>query len=234
MAKPNRPWTVTPHTPLQKLDDNLWAVESLVPGMKVKRRMTIVRLTDGSLVFYHAVPLDEPTLAQVLSFGKPKALVVGYANHGVDAHAFAQKLGIGIYGPAKNLPALKKRWPDLGGTLEDLPKDPSCVFEQLDGTKTGEPVQIVRSGDRVSLVWCDAFSATSDAETPFLFRLMGFGGGPRVIKPFTLFFVNDKPAFKAHLDRLAKTKGLVRLVPCHGAVVDQDAAGVLTKSAAGV
>lgn len=234
MAKRNRPWTVTPHSPIEKLEDNLWVVESQVPGMHVKRRMTMVRLGDGSVIFYHPIPLDEAALAQVLAWGKPKALVVGYAGHGVDAHAFGEKLGVGIYGPGRNLDGLKKRWPNLAGTLDDLPKDPSCVFEQLDGTKTGEPVQIVRSGDRVSLAWCDAFSATSDAETPFLFRLMGFGGGPRVIKPFTLFFVNDKAAFKAHMTRLAATPGLTRLVPCHGALVAQDAPGVLAKAAAGI
>lgn len=234
MAKPNRPWTVTPHSPLEKLEDNLWTVESQVPGMHVKRRMSIVRLADGGLVFYHPIPLDEPSLKEVLAWGKPKALVVGYAGHGVDAHAFGEKLGIGIYGPGRNLDGLKKRWPNLAGTLDDLPKDPSCVFEQLDGTKTGEPVQIVKSGGRVSLVWCDAFSATSDAETPFFFRMLGFGGGPRVIKPFTLFFVKDKPAFKGHLERLAKTPGLARLIPCHGAIVADDAAGVLTRSAAAV
>lgn len=32
MAKSPRPWTVTPHSPIQKLEENLWVVTSNVPG----------------------------------------------------------------------------------------------------------------------------------------------------------------------------------------------------------
>jgi hypothetical protein len=145
MAKAERPWIVTPHTPLQKLDDNLWEVASQVPGISAKRRMSIVRLSDGGLVFYHAIPLDEPTLAEVLAWGTPRALVIGYHSHGVDAAAFADKLKIGIYGPELNEAKMRARWPQYAGALGALPKDPASSFEMLDGTKLGDPVQIVRS-----------------------------------------------------------------------------------------
>src|SRR5579859_7061935 len=32
MAKPSRPWIVTKHGPIVKLEDNLWVVEGEVPG----------------------------------------------------------------------------------------------------------------------------------------------------------------------------------------------------------
>ncbi len=43
MAKPPRPWIVTHHDPIEKLDDNLWTVSGKVPGVPIQRRMSIVK-----------------------------------------------------------------------------------------------------------------------------------------------------------------------------------------------
>ena len=74
MARPPRQWTVTKHEPLEKLDDNLWAVRGLVPGATFTRRMCVVRRSDGSLLFFHAIPLEEKTLAEVQALGRPATL----------------------------------------------------------------------------------------------------------------------------------------------------------------
>ena len=50
MTKP-RPWIVTPHGAIEKLEDNLWAVQGDVPGVPFKRRMFIIKRSDGSLMF---------------------------------------------------------------------------------------------------------------------------------------------------------------------------------------
>src|SRR4051794_8515182 len=99
MAKPPRPWIVKPHKPIEKLEDNLWVVEGNVPGAPMPRRMAIIKRTDGTLLFYQAVPLEEAALAEVLAWGKPAYLIVPHNQHGMDAPAFAEKLGVGIYGP---------------------------------------------------------------------------------------------------------------------------------------
>ena len=68
MAKARRPWIVTKHGPLEQLDDNLWSVESAVPGMPMPRRMCIAKMADGKLVFFHAVPLeDAATISATIS-----------------------------------------------------------------------------------------------------------------------------------------------------------------------
>lgn len=229
MAKQERPWTVTPHSPLKKLESNLWVVDSQVPGTTANRRMSIVRLADGGLVFYHAIPLEPGALAEVLAWGTPRALVIGHHQHGVDAAAFSEKLNIGIYGPVQVEKQMRARWPRYAGTLEALPKDASCVVEALDGTRWGDPVQVVRSGDTVSLVWCDAFIANDDATTPFFPRLMGLGGGARIAPMFRFFLMKDGAKLKAHFEKLAAMPGLKHLVPCHGAVISDDAAGVLRR-----
>jgi hypothetical protein len=231
MAKPARPWIVTPHSPLQKLDDNLWTVTSPVPGVKANRRMSIVRLADGGLVFYHAIPLAEDSLAEVLAWGTPRALVIGHQAHGIDAAPFAERLKMGIYGPAPIEAKMRQRWPQLAGVVANVPKDDRCTFVELEGTKSGEPVQIVKSAGGVSLVWCDAFCATPDEGSTFMTKLLGFAGGPRIIPLFRTFFMNDKVKLKAHFERLASIPNLKRLVPCHGEIISEDAPAVLRRAA---
>ena len=106
-------------------------------------------------------------------------------------------------------------------------------FEAFDGTKSGDPVEIVRSRERVSLVFSDVIQAHGDAQSLF-FRLLGFKGDARVVPLFRLLFTRDRAALKAHLLRLAEIPGLARLIPCHGAVVEADAAGALRRAAGGV
>jgi|SRR5579859_3725681 len=230
MPKPPRPWTVTPHDPIEKIDDNLWAVESPVPGVPIRRRMCIIKRSDGQLLFHNAVPLDDQTLAEVTAWGKPAFLVIPHDQHGIDAHGFQQKLGVKIYGPKKSEAKLRARW-EVAGTIEELPPDPAVMFESLDGTKTGEPVGIVRSGDRVSLLFADAYQDNTGYKLPLPLRMLGFGGGPKIVPIFKWLFTQDKAALKAHFDRLAALPGLERIVPCHGAIKRSDAAATLKQVA---
>ena len=230
MAKPERPWIVPPHGPIVKHEANLWSVEGRLPGAPIPRRMAMVRRGDGSLVFYHAVPLEEGALAEVLAWGRPAQLVVAHASHGLDATPFARKLGLKIHGPRRDQARMRARI-DMAGFLEDLPAAPDVRFESMAGTRSGEPVEVVRSGGRVSLVFSDAIQVHGDGLSLF-FRLLGFRGDARVVPLFRLLFTSDRAALKAHLVRLAETPGLARLVPCHGAVVEQDAAGALRRAAA--
>jgi hypothetical protein len=232
MAKTPRPWIVTPHSPFQKLEDNLWLVENTIPGTPMMRRMSIIKRADGTLVFYQAIPLDDASLAEVKAWGKPAVLVVPHDQHGLDARAFAEKLGVKIYGPKRNEAKMRAKF-ELAGTIEDLPKDPAVTFESMDGTKTGEPVAIVRSGSgRVSLIFADAYMATPSEGTAFLIRLAGFAGGPKVVPMFRMFFLKDKKALRSHFERLASLPGLAHLIPCHGVIESKDAPGTL-RSVAG-
>jgi hypothetical protein len=232
MPTPERPWIVSPHGPLQKHEANLWTVQGRLPGGPISRRMSIVRRRDGTLVFYHPIPLEERALAEVLAWGRPAQLVVAHAAHGIDAVPFAKRLGIGIYGPRADETRLRQRFP-MAGFLEDLPSDPDVSFEAVAGSKFGEPVELVRSGDHLSLVFSDAIQAHGD-DAKAIFRLLGFKGPPRVVPLFRLLFTSDRAALKAHLARLAELPGLARLVPCHGYIEEQDAAGALRRAAAGL
>lgn len=226
-----RPWIVTPHRPLQQLDDNLWIVDSTVPGAPMQRRMEIIRRSDGTLMFYQAVPVDDATLAQIKVLGTPSILIVPHDQHGMDAPAFAEKLGLKIYGPKANDAKMRAKF-NVAGSVEDIPPDPSVTLEPVAGAKTGEPVAIVRSQGGVSLIFADAYMATPSKGTHIMLRLLGFAGGPKVAPIFKWMFCNDKAALKAHFQRLAALPGLKRLIPCHGEVESSDAAGTLNRVAA--
>jgi hypothetical protein len=228
-----RPWTVSPHEPIQKLEANLWVVEGTVPTPGgIRRRMAIIRREDGSLWFYHAIPLDDAALAEVQAWGRPAVLVVGHDQHAIDAEPFAARLGLKMYGPGPNLAKLRKRPLDMAGPIAELPTDPHVRFEEMEGTKTGEPVGVVDSGGRITLLFADCVQNSPPERMAFPLRMLGFGGGPKVVPAFRFLFTSDRARLKSHFERLASLPGLARLVPFHGAIVETDPAGALRAVAA--
>lgn len=231
--KAKRPWIVLPHSALQKIDDNLWAIENNVPGTSIGRRMCIVKRSDGSLLFYHAIPLDEQTLAEVKAWGTPKYLVVGHDQHMIDTHAFAEKLGLKVYGPKKSEAKMRTR-AAVEGTLEDITADPTMDLVSVPGTSHGEASIIVRSGGgaRVSILVSDVIQNNPPEKIAFIFRLLGFAGGPKVVPVFRMLFLKDKVAVKETFLKWAALPNLKRLVVFHGTIVENDAAGALRSVAA--
>jgi hypothetical protein len=232
---PQRPWIVTRHDPIEELDDNLWAVEGDVPGFPLgsgmNRRMCIIKLADGSLAFYNAIPLDEDALAKVRAWGRPSILIAPVWVHTMDVPAFQEKLGLTTYASPVMIDKVRAQVPGAK-PLEELPGE--LEFEMLAGTKFGEPVFLIKTGPRVSLIFCDAFqnSRPGFGMGGFMFRLMGFTGKEPKTPPFyKMRAASDKSAIKKDLLRLADTPGLVRLVPSHGLVVSQNPAQALRAAA---
>ena len=230
-VKSRRPWIITPHDAIEKLEDNLWTVRSPVPGVPMDsgRRMGIVKLTDGKLLFFHAIPLDEATLAEVKAWGTPAYLVVPHDNHCVDADAFSKKLGLKIFGPKENEAGIRKRV-DLEGTLDQLPRDPSFELVPMGGTKKGEVAMVVRHGERKSIMFADAYM--NMPKGPLGMRLAGFVGPHKSPPVFRFLFVRDQKALKGTFEQLAKMPEPLRLVPCHGDITHRGGSEILRKIAA--
>jgi hypothetical protein len=234
MAKPPRPWIVTRHDPIEKLEDNLWAVQGDVPGIPFKRRMFIIKRSDGTLMFFGmAIPLEDQLLAEVTAWGRPSILVVTHGQHMIDARPFAEKLGLKVYGPRPCEAKMRAR-AEIAGMLEDVPPDPNVQVMPVAGAKTGEPAVIVKSdgGRRVSLLVADVLQNNPKASIGLLPRIMGFGGGPKVVPVFKMMFLKDKAALKRQLTQWAEMPGLARLVPCHGDAVTSGAAEAIRAAAA--
>jgi hypothetical protein len=223
MSSP-RPWTVLPHGPVEPLAEGLWTVEGDLPYAGLKRRMTIVRLPEGGLAFHNAIPLREADLALVERHGRPALLLVPNGNHRLDVHAWKERfprLTVLCPAAARERVATAVR---VDGTFEEhaaLRAHDALAAIPLDGSKSGEAAIRVRTGTEVSLLFGDTvFNVPHQPGIAgLLLRLVGSSGGARVTRIGRLLTVRDPRALAAHLERLAATPGLARLVPSHGDVV---------------
>ena len=223
-----------PHDPIQKLEENLWAVSASLPRGRINRRMSVVRLGDGRLVFHNAVPLEEAAMREVEAFGSPSALVVPNGFHRLDIHAWKQRYPqLAVVCPAPTRPRVERLVPVDGG-WEALPRDPALEALPLPGTRWGEAALLVRSSARASLLFGDAVMNIPrlPGGEGLLWRLLGSSGGPRVTPLTRLVAVRDASALAGGLAALAATPGLARLVPSHGDIVASDAPRVLREVAA--
>jgi hypothetical protein len=235
MPKAHSEWTVLSHDPIDRLEDNLWCVTGTVPGMSLKRVMTLVRLDDGQVVVHSAIALDDASMAEIEAWGRVAVLLVPNSFHRLDAPAFVARY-----------PAIKVLCPKGGrrkieevvrvdGTYDDYQGGPSLALEYLEGTARGEGVLRVSSPSGTTLVFNDAVFNMPHGHgvSGFIFRyLTQSTGGPRVTRLFRWFAVKDKAALGAHLERLADTPGLSRIIVSHGRRITDRPAEVLRQVAA--
>jgi hypothetical protein len=229
-----RPWTVLPHQPIEKLQENLWTVEASLPQGPLKRRMGIARLASGQLVFLNAVALDEPSMKQIEAWGEPAFAIAPNAYHRIDLGAYKVR-----YPRLRVLaaPAARNRVGQIAavdGWLELLPKDAGVVIEDVAGTKMGDVACTARAAARASLCFPGDVLMNVAPVRGFpglLLHILGFIGALRVPRLIRWIGVKDRAALKAHLLRLADTPGLQHVFTCHGPVVSVDPSGALRKAA---
>jgi len=60
MTAVHQTWEVLPHGPVTAIDDGILTVTGRIPLplVELERRMTVVRLNDGSSIIYSAIALD--------------------------------------------------------------------------------------------------------------------------------------------------------------------------------
>ncbi len=218
MPKAYATWTVLEHGPLQQLASNLWRVEGALPGMSLRRTMTVVQRGDGSLLLHSPIAVDAPTLAQLEALGPIGVIVVPNVGHRLDAPAYKQRYPSAVvFCPPGARKGVTEVLP-VDGTYEDYADDGVLRFEVLDGTAGSEGALIVRSPDGVTLVLNDVVMNMDRKKDVlgFLFTtVLGSAPGPRVSRLARLVFVKDQPALRRHLERLAALPDLQRLVVSH-------------------
>ncbi len=229
-------WTVLPHGPIERLDDGLWRVEGTLPGMPLKRVMTIARLASGDLVVHNPIALDSRAMSEVESFGRVAFLVVPNGWHRLDLRPYAARYPAAVVlapdGSRAKVASVAAGVRDLS----ELPGDPNVSLGVVDGTGGREALMTVKAGGGVSLVLAD--SVFNMPHLPGLQGLVlrhvtGSSGGPRVSRVARFFLIKDRAAFAAHLERLA-TPDLRRVVVAHHETIVDDPPAVLRRMAASV
>jgi hypothetical protein len=234
-AKVHTRWTVLPHKPIERLSERLWRIEGALPSMPLQRVMAIARRSDGGLVVHNAIAVDDAALAQLAAWGPVAAIVVPSGYHRLDAGVFHERYPAARVICPRGARARVEQVVPVTGGYEDEPADPAIALETLDGTAANEGVMIVRDGDGASLVFNDVVFNMPHQRgvSGFVLRwITGSTGGPRVSRVARWFIARDKPALRGHLERLAATPGLRRIVVSHHEVIDREPAQVLRDVAA--
>jgi hypothetical protein len=234
-TKSSDEWRVLAHGPIEPLAENLWCVHGSLPGMSLKRVMTIAKRNDGKLVLHSAIAMSEDKMRELEALGEPAYLIVPNRGHRLDAPAYKKRYpSIRVYAPKGGRKGVEEKVP-VDGTYEDFPADDAVRLEMLQGVKDEEGAMIVTSKDGVTVVLNDAVFNMDRKRDPlgFLFTtVLGSAPGPRISRLVKLLFVKDKAAFRADLERLAETKDLVRLMVAHENVAHgAEAAAALRKAA---
>ncbi len=208
-------WTVLPHDPIEKLTENFWCVQGVMPDGKTTRKMSVIRLRDGSLLFHNAVALKEEAMQELEAFGKPSYIVVPGAFHRQDARIWKDRYpGAKVVAPAgakKKVDGIAKVELDY----RDAPSDETVKLAYFDGCKEKEGYVEVHSESGTTLVINDVV-----CNLPKSGGLLGFFMGPTgqasVPRISRWMIVKERTAVGEHLERLAKIPDLRRVVLSHG------------------
>ena len=210
MAKTSPTWTVPLHGPIERLSDRVWRVEAELSGTLMKRVMTVVRRTDGTLVIHNAIALDADAMAAIDGWGRVSTIVVPNAFHRVDARVFHERYPDACVVCPSGAGGKVAEVVEVWGCYEDVTADGVVDLVTLEGLKAREGVMIVREPDGVTLVFNDAVFNMPDVPGVkgfVLKHVTSSSGPPRVSRLCRLFMVADKSRFRGHLEQLAGTRG---------------------------
>jgi hypothetical protein len=236
MPKAFEEWTVLPHEQIEQLAENLWCVTGSLPGMSLRRNMTIARLGSGELVVHSAIALDEISMRRIETWGTPAFLVVPNGGHRLDAKIYKRRYpALRVVAPRGQRNKVAKVVPvDL--TYEEFPvTDRSVELWPLPGVGDSEGAMIVRSNDGVTVVLNDAmFNMDRKRDLlGFLFTtIFGSAPGPRVSRLAKLVYVKDPTALRAEFERFADLPDLIRVVVSHEKIAHGEAARAALRRAA--
>jgi hypothetical protein len=221
-------WTVLPHKPIHKLSENLWRVQGTMPD-GAPRVMAVARLGDGRLIIHSAIALEEPAMKELEAFGAISVILVPNGFHRQDARIWKDRYPAAkVCCPNGARKRVEKVVPVDGG-LEDVPADENVRAGYLDGCAEREGYLEVRSQDGTSLVFNDGMFNLPPLSG---IRRLIFGptGRLAVTRLFKLLAVKDKAALAKHLERLAASPNLVRVIVSHGSLVTEDAAAKIRQA----
>lgn len=235
MAKANTTWKVLPHGPIEKLSDRLWRVEGDLEGVPMKRVMSIARRADGGLVVHNAIALGEAEMAEIDAWGKVAVIIVPNGYHRLDAKVFRDRYpSAQVVCPAGARAKVEQVVP-VTGTYDDVAADDVVQLFTFEGTKQREGGMLVHDADGASLVVNDAIFNMPHVRgfTGFILKTVtGSTGGPKISRIARMLMIADKPAFRAHLERLAETPDLRRIIVAHHQTIDDQPAATLREVAA--
>jgi hypothetical protein len=235
MTQPFKQWKVLPHAKLEQVDDDILTVTGDIhmPLTEFPRRMTVVRLNDGSLVVFNGIALDDDEMRALEDYGRPTFLVVPNGHHRLDARIWKDRYpSMQVVAPEGARSKVTEIVPVA--TTDPRFGDPNVQFVTVPGTRASEAALVVRTRNGTTLVLNDLV-ANIRHESGFggwFLRLAGFVGDepqiPRVVK---LAMIDDKAALRKQLLEWAELGDLKRILVSHGEQIDEHPERILRELA---
>ncbi len=226
----SEPWPVPPHRPIEKLTENLWRVEGNVPGMGLKRVMSVIKLGDGRLVIHNAIALEPAAMEEIERFGEVAFVIVPNGYHRIDAPRFSARYpGAKILCPPGATSSVAKKV-RVDGSYEVLPTDPRVRYAPLPGMGDLEGHMVVKSDSGSSVIFNDAvfnMPHRGGLEGMIFKHITQSTGGPKITRVARFFLLKDGPAFASELRRLADTPELSRVIVSHHETITDAPAAAL-------
>jgi hypothetical protein len=220
---------------LETLSPHAYRFEAPLPGGPLRRVMAVGKRSDGQLVVFSAIQLDDAGMGALEALGPVGFIIVPNGFHRIDAGRYAER-----YPNAKVLcpAASKDRMATVArvdGTLEDYPDDPRISVMYAAGTKQREAAMVIRDEADTTVVVCDAIFNMPHADGLAGFALKHItasSGGPTISRLARFILVSDPKALASQFEEFAALPNLKRVVVGHHQVIDQDPAGTLRTLAA--
>jgi hypothetical protein len=218
---------IHPYESLREHGDGLHTMDGRWKNSPFKRRMTVIRRSDGELAIHSAIRLQDADYAKLLEpLGRVALVVVPSSLHGDEARFYAER-----YPDAKVLvprPVKEKcaaKLPRVDGTIgEDWPVAWSSELRalQVEGTRMGEAV-FLHVPSRTLVVTDLAFHFTDELKG-FTRTLMTWNGVVNRLGPSRIFrwlFLKNREALRRSLQPV-KDWEFERVVMSHGTIVERD------------
>jgi hypothetical protein len=231
MSAVHQTWEVLPHGPVTAIDDGILTVTGRIPLplVELERRMTVVRLSNGSTIIYSAVALDDEAMAQIEALGAPGYLVVPGDAHRLDAKIYKERYPhIRVLAPPGARDRVEKVVP-VDGCEADF-GDPAVSWHVVAGTGGHEAALLVRRASGTTIILSDLIGNLRRKEgfEGWMLHVMGFGGdAPQVPTVERLLMVKNKAQLRQQFMDWAAIPDLRRIIMSHGKPIAHGAAQAL-------
>ena len=229
-------WEVLPHGPVTAVDDGILTVTGRIPMplVALERRMTVVRLADGSTVIYSAVALDEEAMRQIEHLGTPRYLVVPGDAHRLDARIYKERYPkLQVLTPPGAHDRVEKVV-HVDATEADF-HDPDVSWQVVAGAGGHEAALVVHRPSGTTLIVSDLIAnlRRTGGFEGWMLHLLGFGGdAPQVPLAERLLMVENKAQLRRQFLDWAAIPDLKRIIMSHGKPIAHGAAEALRGLAA--
>lgn len=219
VSKFNTAWTVGPHGGFEQFGDGLISIsgEIVMPLGRFPRRMTVIRLGDGSAVVWSAIALGDPEMAQLEAFGPPRFLVVPNPGHRLDARLYKNRYpDLKVVAPPGAVDAVSEAVAVDATT--DIFADPEVEFITVAGTDEAESALAVRRPDGTTLITNDIIGHVTQPHglgANIMARLFDYGVHEPSVPRTVRRFIKQPSALAKQMREWAELPKLQRIIVSH-------------------